>query len=102
MDVAGIIATSAEGQQFSLHRLLAAAPIPKIKSAREISLRAQLCDDWNMRQGGQLCQSASSDPMAFQAFETARREVIRSTNIAGLSLSTPVNPLVRRNAKEYV
>jgi len=30
--------------------------VPETKSAREISLRAQLCDDLTMRQGGQLCQ----------------------------------------------
>ena len=28
----------------------------KRKSAREISLRAHLCDDLNLRQGGQVCQ----------------------------------------------
>jgi len=28
----------------------------KRKSAREISLRAHFCDDWNLRQGGQGCQ----------------------------------------------
>ena len=28
----------------------------KRKSAREISLRAHLCDDWKLRQGGQGCQ----------------------------------------------
>lgn len=35
-------------------------PVParrhKRKSAREISLRAHLCDDWDLRQGGQVCQ----------------------------------------------
>lgn len=59
MNIASINAASTAGQQIPLHCLLSAVPTPKIKSAREISLRAQLCDDSNMRQGGQLCQSSS-------------------------------------------
>lgn len=56
MNIASINAASTVGQQIPLHCLLSAVLTPKIKSAREISLRAQLCDDLNMRQEGHLCQ----------------------------------------------
>lgn len=59
MNFASINAASTAGQQIPLHCLLRAVPTSKMKSAREISLRAQLCDDLKMRQGEQHCQSSS-------------------------------------------
>ena len=56
MSLATISAASTEGQKPFLLSHLRAVPTPKIKSARENSLRAQLCDDSNMRQEGQGCQ----------------------------------------------
>ena len=56
MGIATISAASTERQQAFLPGLLRAVSTPEKKNAREISLRAQLCDDLNMRQGGQLCQ----------------------------------------------
>ena len=55
MGVARIGAASTNGQQPFVPGLRRAAQTLE-KNAREISLRAQLCDDLNMRQEGQGCQ----------------------------------------------
>ena len=56
MGIAKISTASTEGQKPFLLGHLRAVPTPKIKGAREISLRAQICNYLNMRQEGQCCQ----------------------------------------------
>jgi hypothetical protein len=56
MGIATISAASTERQQRSCLASSTLSQLRKRKNAREISLRAQLCDDLNMRQEGQLCQ----------------------------------------------